>query len=91
LQDVRNANCLLLKQRLTGAAPQAATGPAFDFADDIGCLQCPHQARLPEFQNYWDDALGEVDAAMEFASAGQQELLRERQRLIVIHTGKYDA
>lgn len=91
LQDIRNANCLLLKQRLTGVPPQAATGPAFDFADDMGCLQCPHQARLPEFQNYWDDALGELDAAMKFATVGQQELLQERQRLIVTHTGKYDA
>ncbi|WP_377277081.1 hypothetical protein [Rhizobium sp. R86522] len=90
LRDVHNANCLLLKQRLTGTAPQAATGPAFDFADDLGCLQCSQQARLPEFQNYWSAALGDLDAAMEFASPDQQELLRERRRIILAHAGKYD-
>lgn len=91
LQDVCNANCLLLKQRLTGVSPQAATEPALDFADDIGCLVCPQHARLPEFQNYWDSALTEVDGALDFATDSQQKLLLERQRIIRNHTGKYDA
>ncbi|MBY3201767.1 hypothetical protein [Rhizobium laguerreae] len=91
LQDACNANCLVRKQAITGVSPQAATGPALDFADDLGCLVCPLHARLPEFQNYWADALREVDTALSASAGGQRAHLVERKRIIQAHAGASDA
>lgn len=91
LQDACKATCLTRKEAITGVSPHSANGPALEFADDLGCLICPMHSRLPEFQNYWDDALQDVDAVLNVATGAQRARLAERRRTIQIHARTSDA
>jgi hypothetical protein len=79
------SKCLELKQRMTGVAARANTGPDSAYASDENCLVCAHRAALPSMTTYWDGAIAEVEEAAAYASEAQKMMLNERARRIREH------
>ncbi|WP_139811937.1 hypothetical protein [Ensifer aridi] len=81
-EDTAISKCLQLKLGLTGAPTSVASGPDFAFADDEGCLVCPHRASLPSMAPYWENAIKEAERAIIGASSDLVSVLNERKKLI---------
>lgn len=83
--DLTVSICLGLKERLTGASPVLADGADFEFADDVGCLVCPHRASLPYFDNYWREQLNAAKSARPSATGEYADVLDRRIKTIQEH------
>lgn len=81
-RDVSLSQCLALKQILTGTSPSKANGADFDFAEDTGCLVCPHRGELPTMSEYWDKEITAIERSILVAPPNATADLTKRLTLI---------
>ncbi|MBA9030932.1 hypothetical protein [Rhizobium leguminosarum] len=81
-RDVALSQCLALKQMLTGILPSEANAADFDFAEDTGCLVCPHRGALPTMSEYWDQEMTAIQKSILLAPPKQKADLSNRMATI---------
>lgn len=82
IDDTSVSVCLRLKQMLTGITPSKAEGPDYTFADDEGCLACPHRGALPSMAPYWDHAARQAIDVLAGATGELAQKSIQRIRMI---------
>ncbi|WP_312946513.1 hypothetical protein [Agrobacterium sp.] len=80
--DTLLSNCLAYREICTGIAPSAATGPDFEFAEDLRCLGCPHRGALPCMDDYWAKQVDLITRATPGASGVRSADLKGRMAII---------
>lgn len=80
--DTSLSKCLALKHALTGVSPATASGPDFTFAEDLGCLACPHRGALPSMSLYWENQIMAIKRSMLAVPTEVAADLTKRQALI---------
>jgi hypothetical protein len=80
--DASLSKCLALKQALLGVPASIGSGPDFQFAEDTGCLVCPHRGALPSMSSYWENHMTAIEKAIPMASHFQSTALADRLTLI---------
>ncbi|TAV92041.1 hypothetical protein [Rhizobium leguminosarum] len=81
------SSCLRLKSQITGRPAAAFEGPDFAFADEEGCLVCPHRASLPVLDPFWDQEMASAFSALRAAKDEQLLLVGGRLDLLQTHLG----
>lgn len=80
--DAELSQCLSLKQMLAGVPTSAGSGPDFNFAEDGGCLVCPHRGSLKDMSPYWHEEILAIERALPLASENQAREMNARRESI---------
>ncbi|TBC80942.1 site-specific integrase [Rhizobium ruizarguesonis] len=85
--DNAHASCLKLKSEVTGIPTAVFDGPDFTFADEGGCLVCPHRAGLPVLAPFWDREVASALASLREANDEHLVYVEQRVKLLNTHAG----